>query len=797
MPSVDLQHAPIEDGTQPQTEEAPASKSSVGIIYPPPEVRNIVDKTASFVARNGPEFENRIRQNEVNNPKFNFLQPSDAYHGYYQHKVSEFKEGRGQEPQAPKQSQFIGVLRPTETPKIVEIFVPKDPPPENEFTCDPPSISAYDLDVVKLTAQFVARNGRQFLTTVMQKEQRNYLFDFLRPQHSLFNYFTKLVEQYTKILIPPKNLIDKLTKEVNQPKEILDQVKYRVEWAKHQDRQKKKEEEALEKERISYAQIDWHDFVVVETVDFQPTETGNLPPPTTPEEVGARILQMERFVRGEAPMDDAVEMEVESEGEEDEDESEDEEGTDTPKTAPQREEGAGQDMEESEESSEGEEDDEEDEVKGRGKAAPPPPPPPPPKEAPPLPPTPEQVIIKKDYNPKAKPAPPAEPSSDQFMISPITGEKIPAHKVPEHMRIGLLDPKWMEDRQRSMADKSDQEEVFAPGSAIDSNLKQLAERRTDIFGIGTEETQIGKKIGEEEHRETKVVWDGHTASMEKVSQLARENISIEEQIATIHRAKGLVHDEEKEKIGPAVPKSAPPPLPPQPSSNAPSSSAAPPPPPPQPSQQVPPPPPMAPHPPFQPQPPPQPMHQRPMMPPLQRPMMGMPQMMVIPPRPMMMGMPRPPMMAPMGMPQPNPPMMPPQQVAPPVPQPPGMGPPMSHQGMDEPPSKKQKTEESLIPEDVFLQNHKGNVKVQVLVPTVSDKPEWNLKGQRLDFTLPLTDSVSVLKAKLNETLGLPAGKQKLQFEGMFIKDSNSLAFYNFLNGAQVQLQLKERGGRKK
>ena len=38
----------------------------VGIIYPPPEVRNIVDKTASFVARNGPEFEQRIKQNELN-----------------------------------------------------------------------------------------------------------------------------------------------------------------------------------------------------------------------------------------------------------------------------------------------------------------------------------------------------------------------------------------------------------------------------------------------------------------------------------------------------------------------------------------------------------------------------------------------------------------------------------------------------------------------------------------------------------------------------------------------------------
>lgn len=82
---------------------------------------------------------------------------------------------------------------------IQEAIVPKEPPPEFEFIADPPSISAFDLDVVKLTAQFVARNGRQFLTQLMQKEQRNYQFDFLRPQHSLFNYFTKLVEQYTKV----------------------------------------------------------------------------------------------------------------------------------------------------------------------------------------------------------------------------------------------------------------------------------------------------------------------------------------------------------------------------------------------------------------------------------------------------------------------------------------------------------------------------------------------------------------------------------------------------------------------
>ena len=96
---------------------------------------------------------------------------------------------------AKKQSELLKSAQHVEE----ESIVPKDPPAEFEFLADPPSISAFDLDVVKLTAQFVARNGRQFLTNLMNREQRNFQFDFLRPQHSLFQYFTKLLEQYTKV----------------------------------------------------------------------------------------------------------------------------------------------------------------------------------------------------------------------------------------------------------------------------------------------------------------------------------------------------------------------------------------------------------------------------------------------------------------------------------------------------------------------------------------------------------------------------------------------------------------------
>jgi len=139
---------------------------------------------------------------------------------------------------------------------------------------------------------------------------------------------------------------------------------------------------------------------------------------------------------------------------------------------------------------------------------------------------------------------------DEYLISPITGERIPASKVQEHMRIGLLDPRWVEQRDKHL-DKLAQETVFAPGTAIEASLKQLAERRTDIFGVGDEETAIGKKIGEEDKKkDDKVTWDGHTSSVEAATRAARANITLEEQIHQIHKVKGLLPDEEKEKIGP-------------------------------------------------------------------------------------------------------------------------------------------------------------------------------------------------------------------------------------------------------
>jgi splicing factor 3A subunit 1 len=58
------------------------------------------------------------------------------------------------------------------------------------------------------------------------------------------------------------------------------------------------------------------------------------------------------------------------------------------------------------------------------------------------------------------------PAPDELLISPLTGEKIPATKVQEHMRIGLLDPRWVEQRDRQIQDKINQETVYAPGICL-------------------------------------------------------------------------------------------------------------------------------------------------------------------------------------------------------------------------------------------------------------------------------------------------------------------------------------------
>lgn len=167
-----------------------------------------------------------------------------------------------------------------------------------------PSISAQDLEIVKLTALHVARKGRSWMTAVSQREARNYQFDFLRPQHSLYQFFSRLVDQYTILLqtgpegqkAEQKRIRD-LQQNLQDKFRILERAKQRSEWVKHQEAQKQQKEEEEEAERVAYAQIDWHDFVVVETVLFtEADDHADLPPPTSLNDLQSASLEQKAMM---------------------------------------------------------------------------------------------------------------------------------------------------------------------------------------------------------------------------------------------------------------------------------------------------------------------------------------------------------------------------------------------------------------------------------------------------------------------------------------------------------------------
>ena len=82
--------------------------------------------------------------------------------------------------------------------------------------------------------------------------------------------------------------------------------------------------------------------------------------------------------------------------------------------------------------------------------------------------------------------------------------------------------------------RATEDAVFAPGKAIESSLKNLAERRTDIFGVGEDaatEAEIGKKLGDDTEDEIAsareaTAWDGHTVSAEGAVRAARDGMII-------------------------------------------------------------------------------------------------------------------------------------------------------------------------------------------------------------------------------------------------------------------------------
>lgn len=321
----------------------------------------------------------------------------------------------------------------------------------------PTGINAVDIDIIKLTAQYTAVNGREFLGGLAQREQKNPQFDFLKPTHVLFSYFTALVDSYAKILQPSTEQSERL-KQLSQPKKALSQALQRWQYNRAQEDRKRKESAEADEERLAFQSIDWQDFTVVETVDFPENELF---------EVDIASINVNKD-----PAD----------------------GADVSKYA---------DAKRAEIS------------RSKSSFMPPPVPLPPVFKAPPaaptmppafsMPPPPPGVILAQRPEPVSSDAMDVDEDFDQdikvvtnyqpriggsaaggagnkplVMVDPISGKTIPVDQMEEHMRVQLLDPKWREEQKR-FAEKQ-KETGYAEGSSIADSLRMFAKKRGDIFG---------------------------------------------------------------------------------------------------------------------------------------------------------------------------------------------------------------------------------------------------------------------------------------------------------------------------
>ena len=132
------------------------------------------------------------------------------------------------------------------------------------------------METIKLAAQFVAKNGNRFLKELTEREIRNPRFDFLKPTHQLFNYFTALVEQYSRVMAPRSEFLRRI--EGFAERDGAGEFKCRQSgenrqlYMDYQDRITRLEEAqrgADDQEDSEMTEdVDWFDFVVVEQIEL-------------------------------------------------------------------------------------------------------------------------------------------------------------------------------------------------------------------------------------------------------------------------------------------------------------------------------------------------------------------------------------------------------------------------------------------------------------------------------------------------------------------------------------------------
>jgi splicing factor 3A subunit 1 len=335
----------------------------------------------------------------------------------------------------------------------------------------PHSITAAQLDIVRLAAQFTAMSKvipsssggvvgsmNPFLDTLRLKEWNNYeVFGFLQPRHAHYAYFTALVDGYKSLLqmfskAPPTGenkakstrsggSVDEVEEELVRcavpfsrdgggMQACLNVAAYRVEYQRYQYEQQRAQaaddDEGGGRLAGGAAYVDWHDFVVVETIDFSVDEVVSAIPPPPPAALSAAAAAaVSATSNSSTTVKDHVAVTEET-------------------------------MDISDD---------------------------------------EEIKIVDSYQPRVKAtAAQQQMGHAQTMIDPITGKAILVSDLSEHMRIQLLDPTWAEEKKRFQEKQRDSN--LLQGEDVARNLQRFAKQQrgdeTDMLDDATMKGRDGQ-----------------------------------------------------------------------------------------------------------------------------------------------------------------------------------------------------------------------------------------------------------------------------------------------------------------
>ncbi|KAK0717216.1 Pre-mRNA splicing factor PRP21 like protein-domain-containing protein [Lasiosphaeria miniovina] len=510
-------------------------KPPTGVIIPPPgEIREAIEKTAGYVMRGGVGLEQRIRENHGKNPKFSFLMtPTDPYNAYYEWRKAEIKAGRGT-------AVAAGRVGESAAAAVKQVVKGPEKPPDFQFSARMPRMSQKDLEIVRMTALFVAKNGRPFMTQLAQREASNAQFQFLIPNHTFHNFFQSMVDQYTILLREGgvsgeegarlrEERIAALRHNVKDKYHMLARAKQRAQYAQWLEAEKVKQQEEEEQKRVEFANIDWNDFVVMETITFtEADDQANLPPPTSLNDLQYASLEDKNkmSISSNFRIEEAFPFEDTSYNAYPPQTY----GTQAPPTQQEQSAatppnqaygapytgGRARTAAEEEELQRIQEREQERarmhqaQAEARGGVAP--------------------MKIKENYVPRAAQRA-ASKFGTQTALCPNCKQQIPLNEMDEHMRIELLDPQW-----KAQKAKADRRYAATNISTVDaaSNLKRLRDHRSDLFdGVPAETISA-----EEEARRKRVALNSFDGNPEGKSQAHINHLqtfNLDEQIRAIHQ----------------------------------------------------------------------------------------------------------------------------------------------------------------------------------------------------------------------------------------------------------------------